>query len=215
MSVDTADAAPSNLVLLADTLRKVGRGSVREGKKAVLGWIKTQDEREHPKRPAAKPPSVRLAGVSDEQAIFDLLMQDVEENAAHVAVPSIERIMGHITLGTRRQGGIIGVIDGPGGKPVAVCVLAPCQWWWSNSWYVQEIVCYVHPDHRQSAHIDDLLEWQKWISDCWSESWGYTVYLVNGVLGTWRVMPKVRLYQRKFWQAGAAFIYPPPDVKGR
>jgi hypothetical protein len=214
----TADAAcedAGGMVVRRLHLERLGGGDARKGQKEVLAWLKTWDDRENPVLPAAKPKAVRVANIADEPAVMDLLMMDVEDNAAHVAIPDPDRMLQHVHLGTRRQGGIVGVIDGPDKKPVAVCVMVPTQWWWSNQWVMQELVCYVHPDHRRTDMIDDLMDFQKWVVDEWSRVQGSRVYLLNGVLGAWRVVSKMRLYSRKFRMAGAAYIYPPPDMKGR
>jgi hypothetical protein len=214
----TADAASEDaggMVVRRLHLERLGGGDARKGQKELLAWLKTWDDRENPVLPAAKPKAVRVANIADEPAVMDLLMMDVEDNAAHVAIPDPDRMLQHVHLGTRRQGGIVGVIDGPDKKPVAVCVMVPTQWWWSNQWVMQELVCYVHPDHRRTDMIDDLMDFQKWVVDEWSRVQGSRVYLLNGVLGAWRVVSKMRLYSRKFRMAGAAYIYPPPDMKGR
>lgn len=196
-------------------LERLGGGDARKGKGELLGWLKAWEDREQPKIPAAKPASVRWAGIADEPAVMELLMMDVADNAAHVAIPDPDRMLMHVHLGTRKNGGIVGVIDGPDKRPVAVCIMVPTQWWWSNQWVMQELVCYVHPDHRRTDMIDDLMDFQKWAVDEWSRAQGTRMYLLNGVLGAWRVTSKIRLYSRKFRMAGAAFIYPPPDMKGR
>ena len=212
-------AAPSEddggMVVRRVHLERLGGGDARKGKGELLAWLKFWDVRENPIMPAGKPKAVRVAGIADEPAVMELLMLDVADNAAHVAIPDPDRMLQHVHLGTRRQGGIVGVIDGPDKRPVAVCVMVPIQWWWSNQWAIQELVCYVHPDHRRTDMIDDLMDFQKWVVDEWSRTSGYRVYLLNGVLGAWRVMSKIRLYSRKFRMAGAVYIYPPPDMKGR
>lgn len=156
-----------------------------------------------------------MAEPKDEKEIYDLLKRDVEENAVQVATLSPERILAHIRAAMFEKKGIIGVIRAPDGVMVGVTILLSVQWWWSNQYFFQEVVNYVHPDYRRSRYGDDLLEFQKWAVDVWSTQFGYRIYLVNGVLGAWRQVPKILMYQRKFQMMGAAFVYPPPVVKGK
>ena len=210
-----AEEEAGSLLVRRVHLERLGDGDARRGRKELLAWLRTWFDREHPVLPAKKPKGVRIAGIADEPVIMELLQQDVAENAAHVSIPNPVRMLEHVQIGTRRRGGIIGVVDGPEGVPVAVCILIPFQPWWTSQWWIQELVCYVHPDHRRTNMIDDLLEFQKWVVDNWSREYGYRIYLLNGILGAWRVASKIRLYQRKFRLAGAAFVYPPPDLKGK
>lgn len=163
--------------------------------------------------PTERPASVRIAGPKDEQACLDLLLLDLAANAAHIAVVDEIKVMEQIRIGTRGRGGFTGVIDGPDGKPVAITILVSCQWWWSQGWFLQEVVNFVHPEHRNSRHADDLLNFAKSISDDMSKGMGTNVWLLCGVLGAWRVQSKLALYRRKFVQAGGAFLYPAPPIK--
>lgn len=161
--------------------------------------------------PTAIPKTVRLAGPSDELDVFNLLKMDLEENATQVAPIDPEKVMLTIQSGTRTRGGFVGVI----GKPaIAVVVLIPCQWWWSNGWYFEELVNYVHPDHRKSNHASDLLDFCKWASDEQTRGFGYRVYLVAGVFGARRIYAKISMYRRKLWQVGGCFLYPAPPNLG-
>jgi hypothetical protein len=160
--------------------------------------------------PAVKPASVRIAVPADEEAVMELLLADVRDNAERIAVVDPERIRWHLRMCTEMKGGICGVIDGPEGKPVAVCVLIPQQWWWSREWFMQEVVNFVHVDHRRSRHIHDLIAFERWVADAQSTGFGHRVYVIMGVLGLNRVREKAILYRRKMRQVGWAFLYPCP-----
>jgi hypothetical protein len=212
------NGAPSSWILLTDgslvitpeELARFGNGDAKRGRRELKLMVEAEREREVSNGPTARPENVRIAVEKDEDAIYELLLQDLRENAVHVAPIDEDKIRDHITAGTRKRGGIVGVIDGIDGNPVAVVILVPNQWWWSRAYYIQDIVNYVHPDHRTSRHIHDLIQFERWAADEWSSKFGYRIYLLCGVLGYKRVREKMIMYKRKFLQAGAAFLYPAP-----
>ena len=162
------------------------------------------------KGPTARPASIRMAGPADEMAVFDLVMRDLFENAQHIATIDPLRVMDHIRAGTQRRGGITAVIDGQDGKPVAVTVIVPVQWAFSQAFHAQEVFNYVHPDHRSSRHAEDLIKFGNWCADEWSRNFGYQVYILSSVLTQRKVREKLRFYRRFITQLGAIFLYPSP-----
>lgn len=202
--------ADGSMVISPEELARFGNGDAQRGRRELRRLVVAEIDRKVSDGPTEKPANVRLASMKDEAAILELLLLDLKENAAVVAPIDPERVMEHIVLGTRRQGGLVGVIDGANGQPVAVVVLVPMQWWWSKAHYLQDVVNYVHPDHRVSRHIHDLIQFERWAADEWSRLFGYRIYLLCGVLGYKRVREKLIMYKRKFLQAGAAFLYPAP-----
>lgn len=163
--------------------------------------------------PTAKPDEVRIAGPNDEQAIFDLAVLDLQENAASVAPIDMAQVRELVRLGTQhKEGVVIGVIDGPDGKPVAFQILRPERWWWSKAFYLCKMVDFVHPDHRKSDHAAKLIQFAKWATDFWTQDFGYQTYLLSGVLATMRMRGKVRLYSRRLTPIGAYFLYPYPGL---
>jgi hypothetical protein len=157
--------------------------------------------------PVAKPANVRLATMRDEPAILDLLLEDLAENATAVAPPSISAIMRNVEMGTRSRGGFTGVIDGIAG-PVAVAILIPTTWWWSDSVYLQEVVLYVTPSARKRHAGADLLRWECWLADQMTATAGHQVFVLAGVTATHRREAKERLYERHMNRVGAFMIYP-------
>lgn len=155
-----------------------------------------------------KPESVRLATIRDEPQLLDLLIDDLNENATGVALPSIERIMGQIHTGTRGKGGFVPVIDGPNGID-ALAIVQPNEWWWSKDLYLFEVVLYVRPEARKSRAAADLLDYQRWLGQEMSDQMGYRVYSMAGVTAVRQVREKCRLYRRHMTQVGAFFISPP------
>jgi len=208
----TADTLPDgSLIVSPEQLARLGNGDARRGRRELRLLLAAEREHAVHNGPTERPATVRVPTPKDEKAIFDLLMADLAENgAARIAVVNDDKVAELIMACTRGRGGIAGVIDGPDGTPVAVCALLPHAWWWSKQFYFQDVVCYVHPDHRRSHHIDDLLNFERWAADQMSKNSGHRVWLMTGVLGTKRVREKLVLWRRKFAQAGAAFLYPSP-----
>jgi len=202
-----------SMILSRSQVEAFGNGDAARGRKEVRRMANAYRDGPVHNGPTPQPRNVRAAGEKDEAAIMELLLGNLREYADQIAPIDPNRVALHVRIATRREGGLCGVIDGPDGKPVAVCLLVPVQWWWSQQWYLMEVVNYVHPDHRRSHHIDDLLSFQRWAVDAWTGSFGYRVYLLCGVLGAWRVFEKIALYRRRFRQVGAAFLYPAPNVK--
>lgn len=202
-----------SMLVSVEALARFGGGDAKRGRADLRFMLAAERESPVYAGPTARPQSVRMAVPEDEDALLALMMDDLHANAEHMAVIDEERVMLHIQAGTRKRGGIVGVI-GPIGSPVACVILAPFQPWWSNAWWLQEVANYVHPDHRRSGHVDDLLDFIKWVSDAQTKGFGYQVPVLCGVLGAWRVRTKMALYARKFWTAGIACIYPAPPAKG-
>ena len=203
-----------SLVVSPEQLARFGNGDAAIGRKQLRKMLSAERQLEISAGRPTRPLSVRVAVEADEPAVLALLLQDLAENAAEVAEVSEDRVLDHIRLGTRRKGGVVGVIDGPDGKPIAVTIMISAQWWWSKQWFFQEIVNYVHPDHRKSRHFDEIIKFEKWWQDSMTRSFGYRVYLLCGVLATQRVWEKIAAYKRKFQQAGIFCIYPRPFSDG-
>lgn len=202
------------MVISADLLASFGDGDAERGRRELRMLLaNSKDKARAFSGTVEKPTSVRIANPVDEDAILELLLLDLRANAEHIAPIDPEKVMEHIRAGTRRRGGITAVIDGPEKQPVAVCIIHPFQWWWSQGWYWFEIVLFVHPDHRKSRHMDDLLQFEKWCSQEQSRKMGNPFYLLCGVLGAWRIQSKIAAYRRRFQQAGAAFVFPAPPVR--
>ncbi len=208
----TAD--DGSLLITEEQLRRFGDGDASRGRRELRLLLENENDKAVYNGPTERPETVRMAGPQDEDAILALLLMDLRENAEHIAPIDEAKVLEHIRAGTRNRAGIVAVIDGPNKVPVAVTILHPFQWWWSKGWYWFEIVNFVHPDHRKSRHIDDLLQFERWAADANTAHMGYTWYLLCGVLGAWRVRATVALYRRKFRQAGAAFVYPAPPMRG-
>lgn len=199
-----------SMVVTADELALLGGGDARAGRQQLRLMIELERDRKTFVGPTERPASVRRGGPEDRQAILELLLIDIAENAAAVAPVDEQRVLDQIDAGMPDKAGMIGVIDGPDGKPVAAVIMVPLMHWWSRAYYYQEATLFVHPDHRKSDHIRDLLRFQRWFVDGMTTRFGYRVYLICGVLGVHHVRRKIMLYRRQFRQVGAVFCYPSP-----
>lgn len=192
-----------------EQLERIFPGDPARARKELRMFL--ADERA-PKRiygPTAKPESMRVATPQDEQAIYGLMLMAHRENGHQFAPLSPKRVEAQIQAATLGKGNMLGVIDGPDG-PVAMTLLTPCQWWWSEAFFISDLVQFVHPAHRRSRHADDLLRFEKWCVDEWTRGFGYPVYLLAGVFSLYRTREKERLWARHLNQVGKAFIYPWP-----
>lgn len=204
-----------SLLITKEQLEAFGGGDAAYGRKELRSLLANCTNREVFSGPTREhPKSIRMATPDDEPAILDLLLLDLRENAEHIAPIDSNKVLECIRAGTRGRGGVTAVIDDDAGTPIAVVILHPCTHWWSQAPYLFEIVMFVHPDHRRSRHVDDLLQFERWAADYETALSGTRWLLICGVLGAWRVQAKIALYRRKFWQAGSAFVYPAPPMKG-
>jgi len=157
--------------------------------------------------PTPKPVKVRIGLEADEPEIWKLLMLDAEENA--LAPVSEKRVREVMRAGTRRQGGVVGFIDAPGGKGLAATVgIHMVQPWYTEAWVCEEMWSFVHPDHRTAKdnYVNMLIDFSKW----WAEQLGMPLFM--GVVSTHRTIGKVRLYSRRIPFVGAMFLHRPSVV---
>lgn len=141
-----------------------------------------------------------MAKPGDERRVFDLLSQAHAENA--VAPISEGRVLDQIEKATHQRGGLIGMIEGPT-RLEACLVMALGQFWYSDAFHLEELVNYVHPDHRRSKHAHDLIDFGKWAAETMS------LPLFMGVLSGSRTKAKIRLYRRQIRMGGAMFFHNP------
>lgn len=198
-----------------EQLSMLGHGDIKQGRRMLRSLIMDERERAPIMGPAPHPDKVRIATVADEQAIYNLLVMDLEENAVTVAPIDPDQLIERILLATREQKGMIGVIDGPDGFPVATIGLFNEKWWWSQQWHFCKLWDFVHPDHRQHGHGKDLIRFGGWCADVMTQKFGHRFYTLSGVLGFKRVRDKVRLYKRLTNMVGAFFLYPAPPGFGK
>lgn len=211
VQIPLAELPAGSMVLTRDDLAIFGDGDPTRGAREIRLMIANERDRAVNEKPTQRSASasVRLGKPEDEDAILALLSLDIAENAEIVAPGNPEDIRETIRHALRKPN-VVGVIDGPDGTLVGVVMLLCVKWWWSKSFYYQEIPLFVHPDHRKSQHARQLSAFQRWWVDEMTRAFGYRVHLLCGVLGTVRVRAKTAWYRRTFRQVGAVFLYPSP-----
>jgi hypothetical protein len=209
------DSVQDDYVIPYSTLRKLGDGDAKAGRRRLRTMIDVEMVHQPVTGPTPKPSNVRLAGIDDEYSLADLLRADIAENASRVAPISEEAIFSFIQASTRDIHGLgaakpnIAVI-GSSSKIEAAVFLELNQWFWSDHWHLAERTTIVHPDFRRSRHVDDLIDFCKWMADQMSASVGHKVYLLSQVVGTKDVDRKSAKFGRLMERVGATYVYPSP-----
>jgi len=101
------------------------------------------------------------------------------------------------------DGGIIGII-GRKNAIEGLVILRISNYWYSSSAFVEELLIYVHPDHRaaKGGRARKLVEFAKNVAT------QLGLPLMVGVLNNARTDAKVKLYERQFGApAGAFFLW--------
>lgn len=199
------------LYLSIEDLKRLGHGDAKNGRRWIRMAMADEIEPKVHSGPTERPATIRIAGEADEVHILAMLIKHLRSAAGHIVPIDPERVLKHIQIGTRRKGGIVGVIDGPEGLPVAVTVLIPAQSAVSQAYHIQVVFNYVHPDHRRSRHGEDLVRFERWCSDDWSRGFGYPVPVVHMLHTEDNLKEKIRFYRRWMNQIGAVFAYPFPN----
>ena len=143
--------------------------------------------------------SVRIATRDDREEIFRLLQMLHEENGIYSMDEGAVYEM--MDRAFDRKGGIIGVIGGAGDIQGVIFLLISRHWYTRDN-HLEELLNFVRPDCRRSAHAKTLIEFAK---SCAKE---IGIPLVIGVITNKRVVEKVRLYRRSLgWPSGAFFVF--------
>jgi len=146
-------------------------------------------------------PDVRLAVPEDFFGTMELMKIACSENGQYPI--NIEKVTAMLLRYYNKQGVLL-VVIGEIGKPVAYVLSAIDTIWYSDSAHLFELSLFVHPDHRKSTYAKQLMSFSKKASD------GLSLDLVIGVFHNQRTDSKIKLYRRQFGdQAGAYFLYRP------
>jgi hypothetical protein len=152
---------------------------------------------------ATCPLPVRLALPRDREAVFNLMIEGYLDNGRGNL--NHKKVLEVVDYCLDHKGGLIGVIEEKG-VIVATVILSLSQYCYTDDWHLQEIVAYVHRDHRRSTHAKDLITFSKWCAD----QLGLELHM--GIISHERVEAKVRLYSRQMQQTGAIFTYVPGHI---
>ena len=145
----------------------------------------------------------RIASPSDESELLRLVvLMHAESGWAPLDLDCVRETL---AKAWERRGGIITVI-GPPGSIRAMMYVWITRPWFSYSNHLEELFCWVHPEHRRSDYSKLLIEEAKKYSDQISAQSGQKVPLLMGVLTNKRMAAKVRLYRLFFGMPVGAFF---------
>jgi GNAT superfamily N-acetyltransferase len=148
---------------------------------------------------------VRVANHGDEAEIIGLVKRMHAESGWRPL--DVECVRETLAKAFNRQGGILTVIGDPG-QIRAMLYVVIARAWFTRDNHLEELFCWVHPDHRRSDYAKLLIEQAKKYSDDISERAGEKIPLLMGVLTNKRMAAKVRLYRRFFGiPVGAFFVH--------
>lgn len=157
----------------------------------------------------SSPSIVKLARVGDEAKIFDFFCEAHHDNGFFPI--SSKKVIDMIMRGCKNEGASIGLIrDQKGNIEAASGLILECAWY-SDTWFLSELLNYVAEAHRRSGHAKALLKFQKDTAVYLSRAMGYNVPVIPGILTRKRLEPKMRLFQREFQQVGALFVFNAAD----
>ena len=98
--------------------------------------------------------------------------------------------------------GIVGIIREKDGSIAALIFLMITRMWYSQQFHLEELLNFVHPDHRKSNYADALIRFAKHSAD------QLRIPLMIGILTRRQLEPKIRLYRRRLdMPVGAFFLY--------
>jgi len=163
-----------------------------------------------------KPASVRIATEQDEQHIFDLLIIMHRENPLARMFPyDATKVFSAIEVGTRRRGGIIGVIDDPE-RPrlLATTGILFDSWWWSQAMFASPKWFLVRPDARHGRRLTrELADFVLWVRESVARDMvaagDKTPFLLEtGFTSLSQIDAKERLWRRLFQgrKTGSVFL---------
>jgi len=148
--------------------------------------------------------AIRVVGATEDDLpeLMRLLREMHAENAVWPLDEDTAREAFLKALRPPKQVGIIGVIRGEGSEIRAAIYLVIGRAWYTAAWHIEENFLYVSPRHRDSKCGDALLRYAQHAAD------QLKIGLVIGILTNKRMMPKVRMYQRRFGRPnGATFVH--------
>lgn len=151
------------------------------------------------------PANVRLATEADEGALFDCLMALNEDNGYGLPV-SEQRVMEQMRLGTRRQGGIIGIVTSESGRIEGTVGIFISQPWYTDTYILEERWLFVRPDSRNGHIHTDLFNFVKWARATMEENTKTPWIAAISVTSMKRLPAKMRLWSRHARHVGAIFF---------
>ena len=130
-----------------------------------------------------------------ENGLFPLKHEKVEWFLQRALYP---RLIHPGDTGTRAQLAVIG----PVGKLEGMAFVILNQYWYSEAYFLDELIVYVDPECRKSDHAKAFIEWLKKTSD------DLGIPLLTGIISKDRTAAKIRLYDRYLPRIGAFYLHP-------
>lgn len=138
--------------------------------------------------------------ISDKAEVLDICRKDHRENGQFPLCEA--KLEENINQILENNEGVIGVIRRR--EIESVILLRISQFWYSESWMLEEYLNYVHPAYRKSTNAKDMITFAKRCSD------ELGIPLVIGVVSNERTKPKLELYRRQLGeQCGGYFLHWP------
>lgn len=154
------------------------------------------------------PWTVRIATVEDEGGLYDALVALYADNSVAGSYTP-DSVRAQIRKGASeadRFGGMIGIIDAPGGTIAATIGVFPSNLWYSHRCGLVELWLFVRPEYRHLGLHAKLFEFAKAYRDAMREQLGYKIELITSVASEKRLDAKIRLWSRFGRQLGAFFL---------
>lgn len=120
----------------------------------------------------------------------------------------VQAVRGAIAQGCHGNGGVFGVINGPRRIEAAIGLRLEKRWYAANvagNWHHQDILTYVHPEHRRTRHFARLMHFARW----WGKETKMPVVIGLTLAGDFE--RKEYLYARHGRKIGSLFMVYGPD----
>lgn len=147
---------------------------------------------------------VRMALPDDEGEILHLLVLMHEENGVYDMDRDLVRE--GIRRGTRRRGGMIGVVEGPKEIEATIGLMIHPAAWYTQQMALHDMWTFVRPEYRRSEHLKRLVRFGQWASDYFTQA-GTPMPYLSAVFSNDRTAAKCRLYRRFGKPMGEFFAY--------
>ena len=153
--------------------------------------------------------AVRLAKYGDEVKMYDAIALGHADNGLWSFSPTkvCDLINRAVSAKKTIKHPVIGIIENDEGLIVAMTCFQLESYWYTDEWHISELFNWVHPQHRKSTYVHELMEFQKKFTDDMTKLTGKKIALVTGVMSTKRLEEKMHLFGRKYPQVGAIYAY--------
>lgn len=144
---------------------------------------------------------VRICTIDDLDDMMELALMGAAENGISISNP--RKVLEEVYPALTRQGGLMGKIGPPGGKPQGGVLLRIVVPWYTDQEVLEERAIFIHPDHRSAkgGRAARLCEFSMKASEMLG------LPLMIGVLSSHRTAAKIKLYKRFFGEPTGAYWF--------